>query len=169
MVCLLAWLDHLFCLRFLLCMLCHELGHLLALKLCRVRVERIRLTAAGAVIGTSCLSYKTELLCAAAGPLAGIVLGLSLIRVLPQTAVVSFLLSLVNLLPVFPLDGGRLLRAGLSLCCTEKNVTATMRIVTAIVCSVLMLLACWGAVCLQMGLWPIFAALVLLCRVADRE
>lgn len=169
LVCLLAWLDWKFCLWFLLCALCHELGHLAAMKLCRVPGRKITLGAEGAVIHTVFPDYKKEILCAAAGPVAGAVFGAIFLRLAPRAAIISFLLSAVNLLPLYPLDGGRILRASLLLCCSETTAAKVQRTVTIVLCCVLMLLACWAAAYWQMGLWPIFAVLVLLWRAGDRE
>lgn len=169
LVCLMAWLDLGFCLRFLCCALWHEGGHLAVMKLCGVPVSGFSLSAAGAVIETAFYDEKKEFLCAAAGPLAGAVLGCFLLRVEPKTAMISMLLSLVNLLPVYPLDGGRMLRALLLRRFSAVRTERLLHMVSVCVCCVLMLLACWGTVCLQMGLWPIFAALVLLWRAGSRE
>ena len=169
LICILAWLDWRFCLSFLLCALVHELGHLAAMKLCGISVDRITLSAGGAVIRAGFHDYKQELWCAAAGPLSGAVFALALLRIYPKIAIVSLLLSLINLLPLYPLDGGRILRALLCLWVEETRASHMLRAVTVGCCCMLMLLACWGTVCLQMGLWPIFTALALLWRAGDRE
>lgn len=169
LVCLLAWLDWRFCLWFLLCALCHELGHLAAMKLCHVPLQRLTIGLEGAVIQTVFPNYQTEILCAGAGPLVGLILALVLMRIAPKAAVVSFLLSGINLLPLYPLDGGRIFRGLLMLVFPATRAERIIHIVTVLICCVLMLLACWGAVCLQMGLWPIFAALLLLWKAGGRE
>lgn len=169
MICILTWLDWGFCLRFLGCVLWHEIGHLAMIRLCRVNVDELSLSAAGAVIKTRPCCWKKEFLCAAAGPLNGMILGFAVLRVCPKTAMVSFLLSLVNLLPLYPLDGGRMLRALLSMYFADGKAEKVLQTVNICVCCALMLLACWGTVCLQMGLWPIFAALVLLWRAGSGE
>lgn len=169
LVCILAWLDWRFCLRFWVCSLFHELGHLAAMGLSHVPVESMTLSAAGAVIQAEFSDYKKELFCAAAGPLAGVVFAAALLRVFPQTALISILLSVGNLLPLYPLDGGRILRALLCLFMEEHRAYRALHIVSVSCCCVLMLLACWGTVFLQMGLWPIFAALVLLWRTGAGE
>ena len=166
-ICMLAWLDWHFCLRFLACALCHELGHLFVMWLCHVKVCGISLTAAGAVIEVGICDNKREFLCALAGPVTGVLLGFALLHNAPKTAMISFLLSAVNLLPLYPLDGGRMLRALLGLWFAEDRIQRILHYVTIFVCCSLMFLACWGTVCLQMGLWPIFAALVLLWRVGE--
>ena len=95
----------------LLAALCHELGHLLALRLAGARVERLRLTAFGAEIraDTRRLSYPREIACTLAGPAVNLVLALFLARIagwyVPAGS--SLLLGCFNLLPVPALDGGR--------------------------------------------------------------
>lgn len=169
MICILAWLNWSLCLSFLLSALIHELGHLAAMKLWRVPIEAMSIGAAGAKIRTGAMNHKQEIRCALAGPLTGIVFALCILRILPQTAVVSFLLSLINLLPLYPLDGGRVLRACLSLYFEEAKVRKITHIVTVVICSTLMIVACWASICMRWGLWPMLAALVLLCRVGDME
>ncbi len=169
LVCVLGWLDHVFCLWFLLCSAAHELGHLLMMKLCRVPVEGVCLTASGAVIEGGFPSYRTEVLCAAAGPVAGLFSAVLLIPIAPRGAAVGLLLSIVNLLPLYTLDGGRILRGVLLLCCSEERARTIAYVVSVSVSCLLMLLACWATVSLQAGLWPIFAAMMLLWRAGERD
>ena len=55
----------------LLAALCHELGHILAVKLTGGRVLAIRLRAGGAMIETAPMSPGRAAFCALAGPAAG--------------------------------------------------------------------------------------------------
>ena len=71
MVCLLAWMNLRLCGWFLAGVIVHELGHLLALRMCRASVERISLEISGANIQTCLTGYRQEIFCAAAGPAAG--------------------------------------------------------------------------------------------------
>lgn len=165
----LAWLNLNLCQWVLIGILCHELGHLLVLRLCRVPVLAVRFQAWGIVLVTEETSYLKELLCALAGPAASVLLGLVLFRTYSHCAVVSFVLGVVNLLPLYPLDGGRILRCLLMMLLKPDTADRLLKAITVVTCCGLMLLACWVSILWQAGLWPIFAALLLLCRVGERS
>lgn len=168
-LCFLLWLDAKMTIWFLVCILVHELGHWTALRLCKVKVTGFRLCLTGAVLETAWLSYEKEMLCSIAGPIFSAILGGMLLRRLPRVGVLSFGLAAVNLLPLYPMDGGRLLTALLSQSLPVERVERILSGIGFVTCAILMLLACWGTIVLQTGLWPIFAALIFLSRVGDPE
>lgn len=94
----------------------HELSHLAALKACKVGIRSVRVRASGVLIDTEPMENLKESICAAAGPLGGLSL-LFVARWLPCAAVLACVHSLYNLLPIFPLDGGRALRCVLIKLC----------------------------------------------------
>ncbi len=96
---------------FLMLSALHELGHLAVLRIFSIQVRKIRLGAFGAVMDTAPMSFFQEAICALAGPMVNIVCFFLLKGSAPGTALLSLLLGCYNLLPVFPLDGGRALRA----------------------------------------------------------
>lgn len=89
----------------------HELGHVTAALIIGGRVERLRLSAVGAELSFSYrtpLSYGRDSVVALAGPAANLLLGgmfFALNRQLP--AAMSLGIGAFNLLPILPLDGGR--------------------------------------------------------------
>lgn len=86
----------------------HEAGHLLAIRLLGADARKIQVGPTGAKIHTAFSEPWRELLCAAAGPAASLLLLLA-IRWFPRTAVCGLVQSTYNLLPIYPLDGGRML------------------------------------------------------------
>ena len=91
----------------------HELGHLLALRLCGGQVMRIFLRAGGARIEAAPLKLGRELICILAGPAAGAATILAW-RIFPELALAGLLQTAFNLLPLPYLDGGRAWR---NICC----------------------------------------------------
>ena len=91
----------------------HELGHVAAALAFGGRADRLSLTAVGAELSFSYrvpLTYGRDCLVALAGPAANLLLGglfFVLGRHLP--AVLSLGVGAFNLLPILPLDGGRVL------------------------------------------------------------
>ena len=88
----------------------HELCHIVMLKLIRIPIYRIEVNFSGAEIHTGPLLPWQELLCAAAGP-AGSFLCLLFVHFAPVLALCGLIQGIYNLLPILPLDGGRMLRS----------------------------------------------------------
>jgi Zn-dependent protease/predicted transcriptional regulator len=116
---------------FFACLLAHELSHSLVARRRGVQVKAIVLWLFGGVseLESEAHDAESELRIAAAGPLASLAVGggfLALaviadalfdVRLLTAAlawiGLINWLLAVFNLLPAFPLDGGRVLRAWL--------------------------------------------------------
>lgn len=101
---------------FLILSALHELGHLAVLTMFGVKVRHIRFGVLGIVMETAPMPQMQEAICALAGPVVNLFCFWALRPCLPGAALISLLLGCYNLLPVYPLDGGRALRAVLCLC-----------------------------------------------------
>lgn len=87
----------------------HECAHLIAIWLSGGQVYSVKLGGNGAVMETSPMTPGREALCALAGPLGSFSLIL-ITRHYPEAAVCGLIQGAYNLIPIFPLDGGRILR-----------------------------------------------------------
>ena len=122
----------------LLSAFCHELGHLMLLRLFGIRPQRITLSAAGVEIeaaGQEKLSYGRELLCVLSGPAVNLLLAILFARVFSGYlfAGTNGVLAVYNLLPIRNLDGGRALYLLVSWCSDPfraEQVAAVVNLVT---------------------------------------
>ena len=107
----------------------HELAHIVMMLACGGQVRRLTLRFADLQIAASGLGYRQELLSALAGPLVNLICGAAFCMQRPSFAAYSLMLGIYNLLPVWPLDGGRVLRCAsvLTGCLTPMTTSATGR------------------------------------------
>ncbi len=115
------------------CVLAHEFGHVFAARRYGIRTPEVTLWPIGGVASLERIPDKPreELVVALAGPAVNVVIGLALILILGATvdgaamtelenpragllarlAAANIFLVVFNLIPAFPMDGGRVLRA----------------------------------------------------------
>lgn len=98
----------------------HEFGHFAALKCCRASVFGIEAGLWGAKISTGPLLPWQEIICAAAGPLASLSL-LLFAHAAPVMAFIGLFHGIFNLLPFYPMDGGRIVKAFISLLAEKSS------------------------------------------------
>jgi len=117
----------------------HEIGHSLAAENLGYKLKRIVLMPYGAIVSgeQSLFSYVDEIKIAVAGPLVNIftaVLFAALWWFIPETyaftdvaVFASLSIATINLLPCYPLDGGRVLLAFLSEVMPRKTALKTVK------------------------------------------
>lgn len=88
----------------------HELAHILVASLLKVKIDEIILLPVGVTAKyTGRIKIKKEMLISLAGPLLSIVLAIFLKNELHKS--INILIAILNLIPIYPLDGGRIIRA----------------------------------------------------------
>lgn len=104
----------------------HELGHSIVASNCGYRLNKITLMPFGAVVSGNLdnMHIKDEIKIAIAGPLTNLAIALffvalwwmfpTLYAFTDIVAEANFSLAIMNFLPIYPLDGGRVLSASLS-------------------------------------------------------
>lgn len=126
------------------CVVLHEFGHILTARRYGVTSSEVTLLPIGGVADVNRMPDKPyqELLIALAGPAVNIVIAVTLLLVLgaidlsaaahindphvgllQRLAAINIFLALFNMLPAFPMDGGRVLRAGLAMWLGQETAT----------------------------------------------
>lgn len=139
----------------------HELFHIAAIRLMGLRIHSVRIGISGAKIHTQPMTEIQELLCALAGPLGGLSL-LLFSRWIPIICLCSAFQSLYNLLPIYPADGGRILRCGARLMFSEelaRRITAAVEFAAIIGVAAL---GAYGTFRLHLGLLPLLSAAAII-------
>jgi stage IV sporulation protein FB len=131
-----AWGGLIFMVLLFLCVLLHEFGHIFTARAFGVRTPDVTLLPIGGVARLERIPERPreEFLIAVAGPLVNVVIAFLLvtfaganlhtthleevgnvkISLIDRLAVVNLFLAAFNMIPAFPMDGGRVLRALLS-------------------------------------------------------
>jgi Zn-dependent protease/predicted transcriptional regulator len=135
----------LFMLAIFTCVVLHEFGHIFAARWFGIRTPDITLLPIGGVARLQRMPDKPwqELIVALAGPLVNVVIAGVLVIILnnrtgledleqlsrpgaallPKLAVINILLAVFNMVPAFPMDGGRVLRAVLAMAMNYSRAT----------------------------------------------
>ena len=135
-----------------ICAILHELGHSIVASSMGYKLKKIKLMPFGAIV---CGKYQNvenlqEIKIALAGPLTNILVSVFFVAlwwVIPDiyafTDVIveaNLSLAIINLLPVFPLDGGRVLLSTLSGFLTRKKALTICKVIGFVFSFILLLL-----------------------------
>lgn len=145
----------------------HEACHALAVYLCGGRIHGVKIGRSGAVMDAGTVPPGRQWICSLAGPLGSGLL-IFLFSCCPRIAFCGGVHCLYNLLPIYPLDGGRVL-----LCVLEKlpegkrkRIYKSIETATLTALSAGALYLCFWC---ELGWTPIFLAAVMWFRVRKRN
>lgn len=141
----------------------HEFCHFLGVWLTGGRIHSLRIGTAGAVMEASPMTPGRELVSVLAGPAGSIAL-FFLYPLFPRVAICALVHGLFNLLPIYPLDGGRALVCGTELL-FSKRIAEKICVYTRWTVAILVMCAgIWGTFIAKLGTGPVLMALFLLSR-----
>lgn len=135
----------------------HELCHYLAIKSCGGEVHGINFGISGISMRVSGLTEWKEMICSLAGPAGGAVL-LIFARWIPRIAICASIQSLFNLLPVYPLDGGRALRCVLIRYIRGEQAERISDLIGSVVVIGICVVGIVGSILFRVGVFPILVS-----------
>lgn len=133
----------------------HELCHYLAVRFLGGEVYRTSVHIGGIEMCCGILTDKKRVIAILSGPVGGFLMAL-LGRWFPRLALSSWVLSVYNMIPLLPLDGGRameILVSGRTFSCIQK-----------VLMILLFIGAIFAACYLQLGILPVLIAVGLWLR-----
>lgn len=165
---------------FTLTALIHEIGHMFVSEKVGYSLNRIVLMPYGALISGDIedVSYKDECLISLGGPLTNICIALFFValwwffpELYPYTDLAVFAnvsIALINLIPCYPLDGGRFLLATLSII-TERKKAVKIAKGISIFCSLLMFGLFIYSIFVKINITLLFFSLFMFVGAIDKS
>lgn len=145
----------------------HELCHMLMLIFAGGRIKKIKVQPGGCIIESGRIGEWAQFFSILAGPLGSFSL-LFLCRTAPRIAICGFLQGMYNLLPVLPLDGGRMLRL-LLYAVLPDHAEKVMTAVAWGICIVVFFLAVGLTTANYFGIFPLIFSLIWNIKFLPRK
>ena len=143
----------------------HESCHILGVLLCMGRICSVRIGTRGAVLDGTPMEPPRELLCILAGPAGSFAL-LLFWEYCPKVALCGAVQGAFNLLPVYPLDGGRALLCMAGLLFSPETAAGICMVVRYLFAAALLLLGITGIFVYDLGVFPVLAMVFFLYKAA---
>jgi len=145
----------------------HEICHVILIRLLGGNICRITVKPFGAVIDTMPMDTFREMLSAAAGPAGSILLSFCMFR-FPILGICALVQGLFNCLPVYPLDGGRIVRCLLELT-ISSGADKIFRWIEGIVLIFLFGMSVYLAQRFSLGFFPVFFCIFVIVKALLRK
>ncbi len=141
----------------------HELFHYSALRIAGFRVIGVRITPNGAKIETDMEAGIFQAVCALAGPLSGFLM-LLVVRHFPRLALCGCLQSIYNIIPIYPLDGGRAVLSILQTIFEEAKANNIALAIEMMFFVILFAFSLYAWVFLHLGIIPLIFTLSVIIK-----
>ena len=145
----------------------HEISHYLALKVLNVRVYHISIGPFGASMETEDMEPWRELFCALAGPLGSLIL-VPFFKWIPGIALCGLIQGAFNLLPIYPSDGGRILKCLLEILKIPKR-ALILEVLEWVTSLGILILGFWAKWNWNLGWSGVIIGGILLLRIIRRN
>lgn len=143
----------------------HELCHVLAVLCLGARIYQIHIGGAGAVLDAAPMEPLREIISILSGPAGSLAL-MALARYAPKLALCGAVQGIFNLLPIYPLDGGRVLRCVTGMVFAPDTAAAFCNAVRGVFAFAAAALALLGIFVFDLGVFPVLILLFFLYRAA---
>ena len=141
----------------------HELCHIATLYLLHGKITGIHIRVSGCMLETDRIAETKQFFSILAGP-AGSFLLLSVSRVAPKIAICGLIQGIYNLIPVLPLDGGRLFQL-LLFHFFPGRAEMILDMTAIVICLFLLVFAFWMSAAVYQEIWPMVFALIWSSKV----
>ena len=145
----------------------HEIFHILAVIVMGGKIKKIRVHLSGCQIETTPMGEIRSIICILAGPLGSLML-IGVRKYVPMISVCGLLQGIYNLLPVMPLDGGRILRIILQKF-SPIHADSVMRWTSMAVGVTILILGTILSCCLHIQILPIICGILFNIRIQQRK
>lgn len=142
----------------------HEFFHYIAIRICKCTVWKINVGLSGVSMKTQFDRPWTELVCTAAGPLGSISL-VFLSSIAPRIAVCAYIQFLFNLLPIYPNDGGRVLKVLFQRWMPSSMIVKALSLLNSCICGLILIGSIYMSIRYRLGLIPVLTALMISARI----
>lgn len=140
----------------------HECGHAAAVLLSGGKITALRIGPFGACMDVTPLTPGKEYFCTLAGPAASLFL-LLFADCFPRIALCGMVQGLYNLMPVYPMDGGRMLQCVLQIFAGEQTRRRVTSLVEGSFCCLLVFAGVAAVLFQRIGLIPALMLTVFAC------
>ena len=145
----------------------HEASHIIVLLLLGGKVKTFQISPGGCVLESSGLGIWQSVCSILAGP-AGSLMLLQFSATAPKIAICGMVQGLYNLLPLFPLDGGRILQFILYRFLPMKA-DWILLLTGRVVCSAILFVCIYASRVFRFGVFPVILILLWILRWFPRK